>query len=116
MSEISFITNQGLVLLAIAKHQRSTAREIGDAVGITERATHRIIKDLEQAGYITKTRVGRHNEYQIHLDMPLRDEAGTAAVGELLMMLGWKPRRRWSRSQRKTPPSKSGGGASRRLI
>ncbi len=116
MSEFSFITNHGLVLLAIAKRRRSTTREIGDAVGITERATHRIIKDLEQGGYITKTRVGRHNEYQIHLDMPLRNEAGTAAVGELLMMLGWKPRRRRSQSQRKTPSSKSGDDASRRLI
>ena len=116
MSEFSFITNHGLVLLAIAKRQRRTAREIGDAVGITERAIHRIIKDLERAGYITKTRVGRHNEYQVHLDMPLRDEAGTAAVGELLMMLGWKPRRRRSQSQRKTPPPESGSDASRRLI
>jgi DNA-binding transcriptional ArsR family regulator len=62
-------------------------------VGITERAVHRIIGDLEQAGYITRNRVGRQNEYRIHLDMPLRDEAGTAAVGELLMVLGWKPRK-----------------------
>jgi len=93
MTEFSFITNHGLVLLAIARRRRSTARELGDAVGITERAIHRIIGDLEQAGYITRNRIGRHNEYQIHLDMPLRDEAGTAAVGELLVVLGWKPRR-----------------------
>lgn len=116
MPEFSFITNHGLVLLAIAKRRRSTAREIGDAVGITERATHRIIKDLEQAGYITKTRVGRHNEYEIHLDMPLRDEAGTAAVGELLLMLGWKPRRRRSQSQRKRWAPGRGDDASRRFI
>jgi len=97
-----FITNHGLVLLAIAKRPRSTARDIGDAAGITERATHSIIKDLETAGYVTKIKVGRRNEYQIHSDRPLRDEAGAAAVGELLMLLGWKPGKR----QGKTAPVK----------
>jgi DNA-binding IclR family transcriptional regulator len=82
-----------MVLAAIAKHPRSTAREIGDTVGVTERTAHKIIIDLEEAGYITKTKVGRKNKYTIHPDMPLADEASDAAVGELLAMLGWKRRR-----------------------
>jgi DNA-binding Lrp family transcriptional regulator len=90
----SFITNHGLVLSSIAKHPRSTAREIGDMVGVTERTAHKIIQDLEQAGYISKTKVGRKNKYTIHPDMPLSEEATDAAVGELLVMLGWKRRRR----------------------
>lgn len=94
MPEWSFITNHGLVLAAIARHPRSTAREIGDAVGITERAAHRIITDLDEAGYITKTKVGRKNHYQIHPDVPLKDEASDSAVGELLVMFGWKRRKR----------------------
>ena len=94
MPEWTFITNHGLVLAAIAKHPRSTAREIGDAVGITERAAHRIIKDLEEASYITKSRIGRQNQYRIHPDTPLKDEASDAAVGELLVMLGWRRRKR----------------------
>jgi len=88
MAEWTFLTNYGLVLAAIAKHPRSTAREIGDAVGVTERAAHKIIKDLDEAGYITKTRVGRRNHYRIHSDMPLKDDGSDAAVGELLVMLG----------------------------
>lgn len=114
MTEFSFITNHGLVLLAITKRRRSTARELGDAVGITERAIHRIIGDLERAGYITRTKVGRHNEYQIHLDMPLRDEAGTAAVGELLLVLGWKPKR--PRRPRSSPAPKKESFPGNRLI
>jgi len=51
MADWSFITNHGLVLAAIAKHPRSTARELGDDVGITERTAHKIIIDLEEAGY-----------------------------------------------------------------
>ena len=46
MSEWAFITNHGLVLATIAKHPNLTAREIGDAVGVTERTAHRIIIDL----------------------------------------------------------------------
>ena len=92
MAEFSFITNHGLVLAAIAKRPNSTARELGDDVGITERTTHKIIMDLESAGYITKTRVGRNNKYTIHPGMPLAVDATDAAVGELLAMLGWKQR------------------------
>jgi len=94
MSEWTFVTNHGLVLATIAKHANLTAREIGDTIGVTERTAHRIIMDLEAAGYITKTKVGRQNKYKIHPDMPIRDEMSDAAVGELLAMLGWKRRKR----------------------
>ena len=93
MSDWTFITNHGLVLATIAKHPRSTAREIGDAVGVTERSAHKIIKDLEEVGYITKTKSGRKNRYRIHPDVPLKDEASDSAVGELLVVLGWNRRK-----------------------
>jgi DNA-binding MarR family transcriptional regulator len=94
MADWGFITNHGLVLAAIAKHPRSTAREIGDEVGVTERSAHKIINDLETEGYITKTRVGRRNQYRIYHEMPINDEAASdTVVGELLVMLGWKRRK-----------------------
>lgn len=94
MPEWTFITNHGLVLAAIAKHPHSTARDIGDAVGIRERTAHKIIMNLEEAGYITKTKVGRQNKYKIHPHVPIKDEITDTAVGELLTMLGWKRRKR----------------------
>ncbi len=94
MANWNFITNHGQVLAAIAMRLGTTAREIGDAVGITERAAHRIIRDLEREGYVSKTKVGRTNAYRIHADVPLRDDVSDAAVGELLVALGWRPRRR----------------------
>ena len=103
MSEWTFITNHGLVLAAIARGLGRTAREIGDVVGITERAAHKIINDLEAAGYVTKTKVGRQNTYQIHPDVPLRDEASDAAVGELLVVLGWE----WRGRRRRRPAQMS---------
>ena len=77
MSDWSFITNHGLVLAVIARGLGRTAREIGDVVGITERSAHKIISDLESAGYVTKTKIGRQNSYQIHPDVPLKDEQAT---------------------------------------
>ena len=98
MPEWSFITNHALVLATLARYPHRTAREIGDAVGITERATHKIINDLEAAGYVTKVKVGRRNEYLIHPDAPLRGKIrGDVAVRELLVMLGWKPTKSRSR-------------------
>ena len=93
MTEWTFITSHGLVLASIAKHREKTAREIGDDVGVTERTAHKIIMDLEEAGYITKIKVGRQNKYRIHPDVPIKDEASDASVGELLVMLGWKRRK-----------------------
>jgi len=90
MADWSFITNHGLVLAAIAKHSDSTSREVGDTVGITERSAHKIIKDLEQEGYITKIKVGRNNRYKIHPDVPLKDEVSDSTIGELLVILGYK--------------------------
>lgn len=91
MSEWTFITNHGLVLSYIARYSRSTAREIAQAVGITERSTHKIITDLEKAGYIARKKVGRQNQYQVNPDLPLRHHShGEVTVGELLQVLGWK--------------------------
>ena len=97
MSNWNFITNHGQVLAGIAVRMATTAREIGDAVGITERAAHRIIRDLETEGYVSKTKVGRTNAYRIHADVPLKDDVTDAAVGELLVALGWKPGRKQQR-------------------
>jgi DNA-binding IclR family transcriptional regulator len=66
-----FFTNHALVLLAVAADPEILLREIAEAVGITERAAHRIIGDLEQGGYISRERKGRRNYYQVHLDAVL---------------------------------------------
>lgn len=90
MAKWSFITNHGLVLGYIARNPRSTARTIAQAVGITERTTHKIIADLEEAGYITRKKVGRQNQYYINTNQPLRHPSNDEVmVGELLQILRW---------------------------
>ena len=61
----TFITNHGLVLSYLDHHPSHTAREIADNVGITERTTHKIISDLEAAGYIELRKKGRRNIYSV---------------------------------------------------
>jgi DNA-binding Lrp family transcriptional regulator len=90
-----FVTNHALVLCQIAQQPRITVRELSLTIGITERAIHRIITDLEADGYITKIREGRRLKYRINPDLCLRDEMlQDKAVGDLLEVLGWKRRRR----------------------
>jgi DNA-binding Lrp family transcriptional regulator len=94
MPEWSLITSHGLVLAAISKNSQKTTREIGDDVGITERRTHKIIVDLEQVGYIKRTKVGNRNLYTINADVPLEIGFSEASLGDLLKLFGWRPQKR----------------------
>ena len=90
-----FVTNYALVLCQIAQQPRITIREVSLTIGITEKAIHRIITDLETDGYVTKIKEGRRLRYRINPDLCLRDEMlQDKAVGDLLEMLGWKRRRK----------------------
>ena len=84
----SFLTNHAHVLLCIAHDPGIRLREIGEAVGITERAAHRIVAELATAGYISRTRAGRRNRYAIQSHLPLPDPlAREQRIGDLLAVL-----------------------------
>ena len=90
----SFLTNHAQVLLCIAQDPEIRLREIGDAVGITERAAHRIVVELADAGYISRERNGRRNRYTIEPNLPLPEPlARDQKIGDLLAVLaGGRPR------------------------
>jgi DNA-binding transcriptional ArsR family regulator len=93
MPEWTFLTNHALVLSYIVNHPRITGRELSVSIGITERATRKIISDLLEAGYIVKTREGRRNRYKVRTHLPLRHFSHQeTVVGDLLEALGWSPR------------------------
>jgi uncharacterized membrane protein len=84
----SFLTNHAQVLVCIAHDPGMRLREISEAVGITERAAHRIVAELDGAGYITRMREGRRNRYTIQADLPLPDRLGRGErIGDLLAIL-----------------------------
>jgi DNA-binding IclR family transcriptional regulator len=87
-----FVTNHANVLECIASNPAARLRDIASTVGITERTVAAIVSDLEEAGYLTKTRVGRNNRYEIHGELPLRHlQHRHHTVGELIRFLEAPP-------------------------
>jgi DNA-binding IclR family transcriptional regulator len=85
VAEWDFLTNHAHVLVCVAQGPDTRLRHIADCVGITERATHRIVSDLVEAGYLTRHRLGRRSFYEVHPDLPLRHTLdGDHRLGEIL--------------------------------
>jgi len=68
----TFLSNHAHVVLCLAQAADPTVREVAQRVGITERAVHRILAELEEGGYVTRQRDGRRNTYRVHPARPLR--------------------------------------------
>jgi len=60
-----FLTNHAHVLIQVALNPRSTVREIALSAGITERATHAVLKDLRESGIVIARKDGRQNSYRV---------------------------------------------------
>ena len=89
MAEWNFITRHAVALSLISDEPRITARELGEKMGITERAVRNIISDLYESGYIRKKREGRNVKYRVNKSQPLRQETHRdIEVGDLLASLG----------------------------
>jgi len=84
----TFLTNHAHVLLALTRDPEARLRDVAGLVGITERAAQRIVAELEEGGYLTRTRDGRRNRYEVHADVPLRHPLEhDHAIGEVLGVL-----------------------------
>jgi predicted ArsR family transcriptional regulator len=96
----TFLTNHANVLFCIERDNSARIRDIAERVGITERAAQKILRDLEQEGYISVAKRGRRNTYRVHTSRPLRHSFQKGySVGDLLHAL---------------PPPPQGGRPSRR--
>jgi len=84
----TFLSNYAHVLVCLAEDPTTRIREVADRVGITERAAMRNVKHLDEAGVVSRQRVGRRNRYRINMETSLRhplESHGT--VGSLLTAL-----------------------------
>ena len=87
MPSWKFINNHGLVLLQIAQKGDITARRLSEILGITERSVHRIIKDLQESGYLQVKRSGRSNSYRINREAAIRVKGlRSITLGEILSL------------------------------
>ena len=79
------LSNQLSLLMLLAVRSEVTTRELALSLGITERAVHRILRDLADSGFITIGKRGYRNQYTVHPEMPVGHPAfPTLTLGELL--------------------------------
>ena len=71
----TFLTNHAQVLLCLADTPDIRLRDVAARVGITERATQRILADLIKAGYVKTERIGRRNRYTVDRQHAMRHSA-----------------------------------------
>ena len=99
------MTNHAHVLECIAAEPTARLRDIAASVDITERTAAQIVSELERAGYLTKTRNGRRNRYDVHDvqdELPVRHPLHRHhTVGDLIRFL-------------EAPAAKRPGGPSKR--
>lgn len=94
MGDWRFLSNHGYALLCIARDPDIRIRDIADSVEITERAAHRIVSDLVEAGYLRRERHGNRNRYEVQLDVPMRHQlVRDHWIGEILAVLVNRSRR-----------------------
>ena len=84
----TLLTGHGHVLVEITRNPDARIRDISPAVGLTERTVQAIVADLEAAGYLTRTRVGRRTRYTVNPDSLFRHSAqGSHRVGPFLALM-----------------------------
>ncbi len=84
----TFLTNHSHVLLCLSQDPGARLRDVAVAVRITERATQKIVAELEEGGIIERTREGRRNHYVINYEARLRHPLeGHCTIADLLETL-----------------------------
>ncbi len=88
MGDWTFFSNYGHVLVCLAKNRESRLRDVAVEVGITERAVQKIVRDLQEAGFLTVSKQGRCNRYRINNRKALRHSLESqCTVGRLLSLI-----------------------------
>lgn len=88
MSDWTFFSNYGHVLVCLARNSGVRLRDVALEVGITERAVQKIVRDMQDAGFLTVTKQGRCNRYRINKRKALRHSLEShCTVGKLIALI-----------------------------
>lgn len=88
-SKSKFLTSHAFVLIHIARNPHATLREIATKTKLTERTVYKIVRDLEDDGYIVKRRDGRRSVYAMIEEGVLGHRLfGSLTVAQLAEILG----------------------------
>ncbi len=74
MKRWGFLTNHALVCIHVFENRGATLREIANAIGITERATLTILRQMEEEGCVSRVKQGRRNRYTVNIPAILARE------------------------------------------
>ena len=88
MGDWTFFSNYGHVLVCLSRDREVRLRDVAAEVGITERAVQKIVRDLQEAGFLAVTKQGRCNRYRINRRKSLRHSLESqCTVGKLLALV-----------------------------
>lgn len=71
----TLLSTHGHVLVCLARSPGLTLAELAMEVGISERHAHSVVHALSEAGYVSVSRVGRRNRYEIDGSRPFRHQS-----------------------------------------
>jgi predicted transcriptional regulator len=85
----TFLGHHSHVLIALDKQPDYKIEQLSEILGVTTRSVVNVLNDLVEGGYLTKTRSGRRNRYEINRSAPLRHlTSSDRTVGDLIEYLG----------------------------
>jgi DNA-binding MarR family transcriptional regulator len=85
----TFLSHHAHVLIALDRDPNCTIDHLAGILGVTSRSVVNVLNDLVGDGYLSKSKDGRNNRYQINRDAPLRHETSQGrTVGDLIESLG----------------------------
>ncbi len=89
MSNWTIFSNHGHVLFCLAGDSHARLRDVAAAVGLTERAVQKIVRDLQQSGMVSISKHGRRNRYRIDHTKTLRHNLEAhCKLGPLIKLIG----------------------------
>jgi len=95
MGDWTLFSNHGHVLICLARDNQARLRSVAVEVGITERAVQKIVRELQEGGFITISKLGRCNRYDINTRKSLRHALeAKCTVGRLLQLFSADEKRR----------------------
>ena len=88
MGNWTFFSNYGHVLVCLSRNNKARLRDVALEVGITERAVQKIVRDMQDAGFITVSKQGRCNRYRLNKRKSLRHGLESHCnIGKLLALV-----------------------------
>jgi hypothetical protein len=105
MGDWTVFSNHGHVLVCLAKNNEARLRDVAADVGITERAVQKIVRELQQGEFVSISKHGRCNRYDVNTRKNLRHPLqASCTVGELLKALVHKKSRSTTKAEPKVTP------------